>query len=261
MILQTQIHLVQISPWPITIRISLLSLALSTIYWFNYSSTRLLVLPIIATISIAIVWWRDVIRESHVQGLHNSFVQAGLSWGIIIFISTEVIFFRRFFWIFLHIGLIPTHPIGSIWPRAGIYYINPFSVPLLNTGILLLSGVSITWAHHALIKNNKRNLLKGIFIGVALGLLFTYLQWLEYNDTRFDLTDSATGSAIFVATGFHGAHVLIGSIFLTSIWFRGLTDQFSIDHFIGFEIAAWYWHFVDVVWLYLFVCIYWWIDT
>ena len=167
-------------------------------------------------------------------------------------------FFLRFFWAFFHRSLSPTVEVGSLWPPFGIQVFNPFQVPLLNTIILISSGVRVTWAHHALIEGNYSQTSQGLCITVVLGVYFTMLQGLEYYEASFTFADRVYGSTFFIATGFHGLHVIVGTIFLIVTWFRHTKGEFSAAHHFGFEAAAWYWHFVDVVWLFLYMVIYWW---
>ena len=213
---------------------------------------------LILLIIVIIQWWRDITREGVVQGLHTSIVELGLRWGIILFIISEIFFFLRFFWAFFHRSLSPNIEVGSIWPPYGIKVFNPFQVPLLNTIILLSSGVRVTWAHHSLIIGNFNETKKGLIITVILGTYFTMLQGLEYIEASFTFADRIYGSTFFIATGFHGLHVIIGTIFLFIILIRHLNYEFNKNHHFGFEAAAWYWHFVDVVWLFLYIIIYWW---
>ena len=203
-------------------------------------------------------WWRDISREGTIQGLHTSIVELGLRWGIALFIVSEVFFFLSFFWAFFHARLSPNIDVGSVWPPFGIKVFNPFQVPLLNTIILISSGISVTWAHHSLMMGNFSQTKIGLAITVILGIYFTMLQALEYFEARFTFADRIYGSTFFIATGFHGLHVLIGTLFLIVILFRHINYEFSINHHFGFEAAAWYWHFVDVVWLFLYMIIYWW---
>lgn len=196
--------------------------------------------------------------ESTFQGHHTPAVQKGLRYGMILFIISEVLFFTGFFWAFYHSSLAPTPELGGCWPPTGIHPLNPLEVPLLNTSVLLASGVSITWAHHSLIEGNRYHMLQALFITIALGVYFTLLQASEYYEAPFTISDGVYGSTFFVATGFHGLHVIIGSTFLIVCFFRQLKFHFTSSHHFGFEAAAWYWHFVDVVWLFLYVSIYWW---
>jgi len=166
-------------------------------------------------------------------------------------------FLSLFFWAFFHRSLSPAIEIGTLWPPQNISPFNPFQVPLLNTAILLSSGVTVTWAHHGLIENNYSQITQGLFFTVLLGIYFTILQAYEYVEASFTISDCVYGSTFFIATGFHGLHVLIGTTFLLVCLFRHLNNHFSGRHHFGFEAAAWYWHFVDVVWLFLYVTIYW----
>lgn len=204
------------------------------------------------------LWWRDVSRESSLQGYHRLKVIRGLRTGILLFIRSEILFFVSFFWIFFHSSLAPNIEIGSIWPPLGILPINPFQIPLLNTIILLSSGITVTWAHHSLITNNNKRTKLSLLITIILGIYFTSLQIWEYWDASFRFSDSIFGSSFFIATGFHGLHVLIGTIFLLVSFIRFKINFFSKTHHLGFEISIWYWHFVDVVWLFLYTFLYWW---
>lgn len=203
------------------------------------------------------VWWRDVINEA-LLGFHTKAVQTGLQYGMLLFIISEVFFFLSFFWAFFHASLAPSVELGCIWPPKGIITFHPLQIPLLNTLILLLSGVSITWAHHAMTANNPRETNYGLLITIILALVFTFFQGMEYAEAFFTLSDGAYGTTFFVTTGLHGAHVLIGSIFLIFCFFRHLRGHFLPFHHVGFLCAIWYWHFVDVVWLFLYLFIYCW---
>ena len=178
--------------------------------------------------------------------------------GMILFILSEVMFFFGFFWAFFHSALAPTPEIGSVWPPQGIEVINAWGIPLLNTIILLTSGATITWAHHAIVAGNRRNAIIGFVLTLTLAVFFTMLQLFEYLEASFTISDSVYGSTFYMATGFHGIHVIVGTIFIAVAFVRLLQHHFTQEHHFGFEAAAWYWHFVDVVWLFLFVVIYWW---
>lgn len=251
-------HIVNPSPWPLTGALSALLLTSGLVIWFHYNSTILLSLGLLTNILTIYQWWRDIIREGTYQGHHTPIVQKGLRYGIILFIVSEVFFFAGFFWAFYHSSLVPTHDLGGCWPPTGITPLNPLEVPLLNTSVLLASGVSITWAHHSLIEGNRNHINQALLITILLGLYFTILQASEYFETSFSISDGVYGSTFFIATGFHGLHVIIGSTFLIVCLLRQLKFHFTSKHHFGFEAAAWYWHFVDVVWLFLYVSIYWW---
>lgn len=251
-------HLVDQSPWPLTGAIAALTITTGIVKWFHTLSINLFLFGATILILTCVQWWRDIRREGTFQGLHTIIVSKGLRWGIILFITSEVLFFFSFFWAFFHSSLSPSIEIGLQWPPSGILPFNPFQVPLLNTIILLASGVTVTWAHHSLINNNYSQTTHGLTITVILGLYFTSLQALEYWEASFTISDSAYGSTFFMATGFHGIHVIIGTTFLAVCLIRHLGFHFSKTHHFGFEAAAWYWHFVDVVWLFLYIRIYWW---
>lgn len=255
---QQPYHLVELSPWPASGSVSGLLLTGGIIIWFHGHGPIGLFLALPITLLTIFQWWRDVSREGTFIGHHTTPVVTGLRWGIILFITSEVIFFFGFFWAFFHRSLSPTPELGCCWPPTGITPINPFSVPLLNTAVLLASGVTVTWAHHRIIEGSRQETLQGLALTVILGVYFTFLQAGEYWEASFTIADSIFGSTFFVATGFHGLHVLIGSSFLRVCLLRIFLHHFSPSHHFGFEAAAWYWHFVDVVWIFLFTCIYWW---
>nr|AXS66225.1 cytochrome c oxidase subunit 3 [Tenebrionoidea sp. 4 KM-2017] len=251
-------HLVNYSPWPILGSFGTLILMSGIIKWFHIFNNDLLMLGSVITILIMIQWWRDVTRESTFQGHHSLLVSNGLRWGMILFITSEVFFFISFFWGFFHNSLSPAIDLGMMWPPQGIKPFNPIQIPLLNTLILLSSGLTITWAHHCLMENNYNQAVQGLALTVILGLYFTALQAFEYIESPFCISDSSYGSSFFMATGFHGIHVIIGTTFLLVCLMRLTKNHLSQIHHFGFEAAAWYWHFVDVVWLFLYLSIYWW---
>jgi cytochrome c oxidase subunit 3 len=251
-------HLVEYRPWPLTSALSAFLVAVGTVRWFHNHGSICLILGI-TTIALSIFqWWRDVIREGTFIGAHTSYVARGLRWGIILFILSEVCFFFAIFWAFFHSRLSPTPELGCCWPPVGITPINPFRVPLLNTAVLLASGVTVTWAHHRLIEGNRTFAIQALSMTVGLGIYFTFLQVGEYIRAPFSIADRIYGTTFFVSTGFHGAHVLIGTIFLSVCLIRTILSHFSTGHHFGFEAAAWYWHFVDVVWICLYLTVYWW---
>lgn len=251
-------HLVDYSPWPLTGAIGTITLVTGLVKWFHNFNINLLILGYLITLLTIYQWWRDICREGTLQGKHTILVSKGLRWGIILFIISEVFFFLSFFWAFFHRSLSPNIEIGAIWPPIRIIPFNPFQIPLLNTIILISSGVTVTWAHHAIIERNFTQTLQGLFITIILGIYFTILQAYEYIEAPFSISDRVYGSTFFLATGFHGLHVIIGTLFLLICLTRHIDNHFSSNHHFGFEAAAWYWHFVDVVWLFLYIRIYWW---
>lgn len=253
-------HLVDPSPWPFIASIGCLAITVGAVMYMQSYQGGGLLLPIglLLVTTTMIVWWRDVVREGTFQGHHTSVVQKGLRYGMILFIVSEVCFFAAFFWAFFHASLSPAVELGAIWPPKGIEILDPWEVPLLNTIILLSSGATVTWAHHSIVSGDRRGAIAGLFLTVLLALIFTALQGLEYYEAPFTIADGVYGSTFFMATGFHGFHVIIGTIFLTVCLVRLINYHFTKFHHFGFEAAAWYFHFVDVVWLFLFVSIYWW---
>nr|YP_009728664.1 cytochrome c oxidase subunit III [Asobara japonica]QHR84920.1 cytochrome oxidase subunit 3 [Asobara japonica] len=253
-------HLVTESPWPIVSSFALMMVLLSLIgvVYQCVHNTHLFLFNLTLFMLILFQWWRDVIRESSYQGNHSKKVMSGIYLGMILFILSEVMFFVSFFWTYFHMFLSPSVEIGGMWPPEGIMLFNPYSVPLLNTLILLSSGVMITWSHYEILYSKNFNLIFiSLMFTIMLGILFIYFQYLEYNESYYSISDSVFGSIFFMMTGFHGMHVIIGCLFILIMFIRFLMNQFSMYHHVGFELAAWYWHFVDVVWLFLYLFVYW----
>lgn len=255
---QHPFHMVDRSPWPLAGALGALTTTIGLVCWFQSDSITAAVTGLVTIIFITVLWWRDVTREATFLGLHTSKVTTGIKIGFILFVVSEVMFFFRFFWAFFHRALTPTSEIGMSWPPTGINPIKPWGVPLLNTAILLSSGASLTWSHHALRHKKGGDSFKALVITILLGLWFTSLQAYEYWEAPFAIADRVYGRTFFVATGFHGLHVIIGTTFLAVCLARLGKAHFSKNHHVGYECAIWYWHFVDVVWIFLFICIYWW---
>lgn len=252
-------HIVSSSPWPIIASIIALittSLTRRALSWKNKSSSAQL--TSILTITIATLWWKDTIKEAKTEGTHQMLVVKGLKIGIILFITSEVIFFLRFFWTYFHEGISPRTEIGQIWPPTIVKRFNPVNVPLLNTLILITSGATITWSHHSILKNSKKIAKARLAITCLLGVYFSALQAIEYTQAEFRMYDSRYGSVFFLATGFHGIHVIVGTTFLLTTIALINSNSLTPAHHRSFEISAWYWHFVDVVWLFLYLSVYWW---
>ena len=271
-------HIIDPSPWPFLGSIGALVMAIGGIGWMQMlkgNEFALLGIPLATPwlffIGLALVlyvmfgWWSDTVKEAH-EGHHTRVVSLHLRYGMIMFIASEVMFFAAWFWAFFDASLFYNEAAqfgrveytGGQWPPAGIEVIDPWHLPLYNTIILLLSGTTVTWAHHALLHDDRKGLVWGLAITVVLGVLFTSVQAYEYAVAPFDFSGSLYGATFFMATGFHGFHVVIGTIFLLVCLLRAMAGQFTSKQHFGFEAAAWYWHFVDVVWLFLFVCVYVW---
>lgn len=259
-------HLVDPSPWPFVGAMSGGVLVTGGMLWLHDITQWVLPIGFLMTIATMFFWWRDVIKEAEHRKLHTPIVQIGLRYGMLLFIASEVMFFVAFFWGYFDPALFYDEAVqfqrveatGGVWPPKGVLTFDPFDIPFLNTLILLLSGCTVTWAHHALRAGDRQGMIRGLTITVLLGAVFTGFQAYEYVHAAFGFRDGIYSSTFYMATGFHGFHVLVGTIFLTVCLFRALKGHFKPEQHIGFEAAAWYWHFVDVVWLFLFACIYWW---
>jgi len=251
--------MVENSPWPIITSFVAFRLTMRLGSWFNNQRKLLfLLLRVLYLVLVSFTWWRDVSRERTNQGLHRKIVTNGLKWGIVLFITSEVFFFVSFFWAFFHSSLSPNIELGSKWPPLGVQAFNPWEVPLLNTIILVTSGVSVTWCHKAMEVNLFSQAKISLVLTVVLGIYFTAFQAIEYIEASFSIADSVFGSTFFIATGFHGLHVIVGTLFLLASLIRLIKGIFSKVIHTGLLIAIWYWHFVDVVWLFLFGWIYIW---
>jgi cytochrome c oxidase subunit 3 len=270
---QHDYHLVDPSPWPLIGSVSAFFMALGAIMWMKdltmagaHVGPYVFGAGVIGVLYTMLSWWTDVVREATYEGYHTRVVQLSHRYGMIMFIASEVMFFVAWFWAYFDASLYPNDPLqytrvetlGGTWPPKGIETFDPWHLPLLNTLILLTSGTTVTWAHHALLHNDRQGLKLGLGLTVLLGLVFTFVQAYEYSHAAFGFKGSIYGATFFMATGFHGAHVIIGTIFLAVCLFRTYLGHFTPRQHLGFEFAAWYWHFVDVVWLFLFAAIYVW---
>jgi len=253
-------HLVDPSPWPLFCSIAAFSSTVGGVMYFHgyQNGGSVLGFGICMLVYGMAIWWRDVLREATFGGHHTKAVQRGLRFGMVLFIVSEIMFFFAFFWAFFHSSLSPTVEIGAVWPPHGILTPDPWSIPLLNTVFLLSSGASLTWAHHAIVAGFRKQAITGMICTIVLGMVFTGFQVFEYMELPFTISDSVYGSCFYLLTGFHGFHVLVGTLFLIVCFLRLLAHHFTPHHHIGFEAAAWYWHFVDVVWLLVFLAVYWW---
>jgi len=259
-----QYHILAPSIWPLIGAMSALALFGGMVMWMhdNPTGTYVMIAGVIGVIFTMFSWWAEVVKEAH-GGDHTPIVQLHLRYGMILFIASEVMFFVAWFWAYFNAALFPptVEAVGGVWPPEGSHVLDPFGWPLLNTLILLCSGTTVTWAHHSLIHGDRSGLIKGLWLTIGLGLLFTGIQTYEYAHAPFMFVGADAniyGSTFMMATGFHGFHVIIGTIFLIVCLVRAYKGHFKPNQHFGFEAAAWYWHFVDVVWLFLFLCIYVW---
>ncbi|MYZ48549.1 cytochrome c oxidase subunit 3 [Propylenella binzhouense] len=258
-------HLVDPSPWPFIGSVSAFVLALGAISAMHGASWLWVAPGFLGVFYTMFGWWTDVIKEAR-GGYHTRVVQLHLRYGMLLFIASEVMFFVAWFWAFYDASLFTGEAIqfgrmeatGGQWPPAGLEVLDPWHLPLLNTLLLLTSGTTITWAHHALLHNDRQGLKYGLALTIVLGMIFTGVQAYEYMHAPFAFSGNIYGATFFMATGFHGFHVIVGTIFLIVCLIRALRGSFTPTQHFGFEAAAWYWHFVDVVWLFLFFSIYVW---
>lgn len=252
-------HLVSSRPWPLFISFSLFNLIIRIIIFFHEMKYRPLFLRIVLRGLVIYQWWRDVVREGLFQGFHTKVVYKGLRIGIFLFIISEVFFFIGFFWAYFHMSLSPRIEIGSVWPPKGIKLFNPYDIPLLNTVILISSGFVVTWSHYSLICNKIQERKLRLLLTIILGIFFSIIQLIEYKECYFCISDGIFGSLFFILTGFHGIHVLVGTIFLLVNYIRFIIRFVNPYQHLRIESAIWYWHFVDVVWLFLYLLVYCWI--
>lgn len=253
-------HIVDPSPWPLMTSIALYSTALGFIMYFHYFNNGVyhLLFGIFSVCLCLTGWFADVIREATYQGYHTYKVQQNVYFGMLLFIVSEIMFFFSFFWGFFHFSISPSIWIGGVWPPKGILAIDPWSFPLLNTILLLTSGVYITIGHQSIRLGQRDTTTYSILCTIEHGLIFSGIQYYEYISAPFSINDSVYGSIFYMTTGFHGLHVLVGTIFLIVCLFRHLDYHFYKKHHVGFVCAIWYWHFVDVVWIFLYLCVYIW---
>ena len=256
-------HILNPSVWPFIGALSGFAMLVGAVLWMHQITPFLFWMGFVGVLYTMYAWWSDVVEESHI-GDHTPVVRIGLRYGFIFFIMSEVMFFSAWFWSFFKHTIYPMYEyVGTEYIAPHIHAVDAFHLPLINTLILLLSGCAVTWAHHGLVHGNDRKaLINGLSIGIALGVLFTIFQAYEYglllNHEGWEFGGDQYYSNFFMATGFHGFHVIIGTIFLTVCLIRALRGDFTPEAHIGFEAAAWYWHFVDVVWLFLFFVVYLW---
>lgn len=250
-------QILPLSPWPLVCAMASLLLTLGGVLAMHSKGFLVMIVGVLMLVGSLIFWWRDMIYESNQKDVYTPEVKNGLKIGMLVFILTEVMFFVSFFWAYFNASLDPTMAIGSVWPPKGLKTIDPFDLPYLNTLILLLSGSTVTWAHHAIMEKKHNDFRLALGLTILLGVIFTIIQVFEYAHAPFLFKGGIYPSTFYMATGFHGAHVFLGTVFLAVCYFRSKnTSEITKDSHTSFELAAWYWHFVDVVWLFLFVSIY-----
>lgn len=251
-------HLVDPSPLPLMGAAAGGLLAFGALQYMHNDIKIWLFAGLASLIFVMVLWWKDVINEAFTLKLHTPIVKIGLRYGMVLFIASEVMFFVAFFWAYFNAAFFPTEAIGGVWPPETIKTFNPFDLPFTMTLILLLSGTTVTWAHHAILEGKQKSATQALVCTVLLGILFSCFQAYEYSHAAFGFEDGIYPTTFYMATGFHGFHVIIGTIFLAVCLFRNMKGHFKPDDHFGFEAAAWYWHFVDVVWIFLFTSVYWW---
>jgi cytochrome c oxidase subunit 3 len=251
-------HILPPSIWPLTGAVGGFVMLLGAVLFFHGMGPWIMLVGFGTVLYTMYCWWGDVIREGQ-TGDHTPVVQIGLRYGVVLFIVSEIMFFAAWFWSFFKNALYPMPAIDRTWPPPGIETFDPWHLPLINTLILLCSGCAATWAHHAIVNGNNRADMKyGLWLAIGLGVLFTFFQVYEYSHAHGGFAGNVYGANFVMATGFHGFHVIVGTNFLGVCLARTYAGHFTRDQHVGFEAAAWYWHFVDVVWLFLFASIYVW---
>jgi heme/copper-type cytochrome/quinol oxidase subunit 3 len=253
-------HIVDPSPWPFFTSMSALYMVLGLVMYLHFyeKGFTLLFTGLILLLLCMGFWWRDVVREATFEGQHTSYVRKGLKLGMLLFIVSEAMVFFSFFWAFFHSSLNPVPEIGSVWPPKGIDPIDPWKIPFLNTVVLLTSGATVTWAHYSILYGLRKNSIQSLICTLGLAIFFTGLQFYEYVNAPFNFSDGVYGSVFYMITGWHGFHVIIGTLFLLVCLLRLVKHHFTKNCHVGLECAIWYWHFVDIVWIFVYFFVYWW---
>lgn len=253
-------HIVEASFWPFSVSGGAFFLLFGlTLAMHSYAiGTLLFQFGLCSVVLFSALWWRDIVREATYGGEHTNIVRSGLRYGMVLFIVSELMLFFAFFWAYFHSSVHPTPEIGAVWPPIGIVPLSPWKIPLLNTTLLLTSGAFLTWSHAALVYGNRLEAITGLVFTLILATIFTILQGFEYVNAPFSISDGIYGSTFYMLTGLHGFHVIVGTLFLLAMLIRVVKHHLTKNQHVGYESAAWYWHFVDVVWIFLFFAVYIW---
>nr|DBA43538.1 TPA_asm: COX3 [Bombus balteatus] len=249
-------HMVTYSPWPMIVSIDIMNMMLSIILWIYLNNLMIMMMNSMVLLMSSLMWFRDIIRESTFQGMHSLYIIMMMKFSMIMFIISELFFFISFFWTFFHNSISPSIEINFSWPPKMIMFFNPFEIPLLNSIILILSGFTVTLSHYNLLNNKFKSSILTLMITIILGFYFNFMQVFEYYNSFFCINDSIYGSIFYLSTGFHGIHVLIGTLMLLFSLIRMIKNHFSSIHHMNFEFSIWYWHFVDVIWLFIYMFYY-----
>jgi len=253
-------HVLEFSLWPFFLAFGLFFFVTGIAFSIHYVVTGyyILLIGLLMLIITSIFWFLDISREAVVKGYHTKIVRKGLKIGFLFFIASEIMLFFGFFWAFFHSALCPSIELGAIWPPVGLNVIPVFDFPLFNTFILIISGFAVTWAHRGISLGSFKESIDGLILTILLGLFFIFLQGLEYYESTFNLQDGIYSSVFFLLTGLHGCHVIVGVCFLFICFISLLFNHFLTNHYLRFVFAVWYWHFVDIVWILLFLSLYCW---
>lgn len=251
-------HIVEPSPWPILTSMSVLCITVGAVCYMHREphGGELLLVGLFLLCGCLAGWFSDIINEATYRGMHTLKVQRGIAIGMKLFIVSEVMFFVGFFWAYFYFALDPSIWTDCTWPPRGIPIINPFRFPLVNTFLLLTSGAMLTVSHLSLKTGDRTESLRYLKWTLLLGANFTLIQVMEYAKANFFISDGIYGSCFYMLTGFHGLHVIVGTIFLCVCYIRNYLWHFTYRRHLGFVCAIWYWHFVDVVWIFLYVFVY-----
>nr|YP_009714564.1 cytochrome c oxidase subunit III [Bombus waltoni]QGK86771.1 cytochrome c oxidase subunit 3 [Bombus waltoni] len=249
-------HMVTLSPWPIIVSFNLMNIMLGLISWIYMKNILIINFNIIIFSSSSLLWFRDIVRESTFQGMHSQIIVKMLKFSMIMFIISELFLFISFFWAFFHNSISPPIEFNLIWPPKMIKTFNPFEIPLLNSIILIMSGFTVTLSHYYILNNKFKSTIYMLICTIILGLFFSLMQLFEYYNSSFCINDSFYGSIFFLSTGFHGMHVIMGTLMLLYSLIRMINKHFSSIHHVNFEFSIWYWHFVDVIWLFIYMFYY-----